>query len=254
VFVWARVVRDSCAQVLPFSALGGFVLGARALTLHGVSWAEAAATTMVDVTAEFMAELIFALVGLAILAAYQPKTGLVLPVVAGVSVALAAIAGFVWVQRGASGLVAPLARRIMGERLPGMSGRLRGIPAELDRIYGRPGRIALSVTVHLTGWVGTGLSDWVAYRLIGVPISFPAAVAIAALLHAALTATFLVPGGAGVQELAYAALGTAFGAPPQISLAVSLLRRGRDLLIGVPVLLAWQGIEVRRLRERGVEG
>src|SRR3981081_3687118 len=37
VFVWARMVRDAAAEVLPFSQLGGIVLGARAAILHGVS-------------------------------------------------------------------------------------------------------------------------------------------------------------------------------------------------------------------------
>src|SRR6267143_2527617 len=37
VFVWARMVRDSAAEVLPFSQIGGMVFGARAAILHGVS-------------------------------------------------------------------------------------------------------------------------------------------------------------------------------------------------------------------------
>ena len=37
VFVRARMVRDSAAEVLPFSQLGGIVLGARAAILQGVS-------------------------------------------------------------------------------------------------------------------------------------------------------------------------------------------------------------------------
>ena len=36
--------------------------------------------------------------------------------------------------------------------------------------------------------------------------------------------------------------------PPDIALGMSLLRRAKDLAIGVPVLLVWQFLEVRRLR------
>ncbi|MFZ0016737.1 MAG: hypothetical protein WAL10_05320, partial [Acetobacteraceae bacterium] len=53
VFVWGRMVRDASANCLPFSQVGGFVFGARAATLHGVSWSLATASTVVDVTAEF---------------------------------------------------------------------------------------------------------------------------------------------------------------------------------------------------------
>ncbi|HLB96239.1 MAG TPA: TIGR00374 family protein, partial [Acetobacteraceae bacterium] len=56
-FVWGRMVRDAASNCLPFSQLGGFVFGARAVTLHGISWSLATASTVVDLTAEFLAEL-----------------------------------------------------------------------------------------------------------------------------------------------------------------------------------------------------
>jgi hypothetical protein len=36
--------------------------------------------------------------------------------------------------------------------------------------------------------------------------------------------------------------------PPELSLGVSLVRRARDVVVGVPILLLWQYLEVRRLR------
>jgi hypothetical protein len=59
---------------------------------------------------------------------------------------------------------------------------------------------------------------------------------------------FLVPVNAGVQEAGYAGLGAIFGVPPELSLGVSLVRRARDLAVGVPILLVWQLLEMRRLR------
>src|ERR1700753_230779 len=49
-FVWGRMVRDSAAVCLPFSPVGGFAIGARAMTLHGVSWPVAAISTRVAPT------------------------------------------------------------------------------------------------------------------------------------------------------------------------------------------------------------
>src|SRR5579863_3092223 len=49
-FVWARLARDSAAEILPLSQVGGYVIGARALVLHNVGAAIAVATTVVDVT------------------------------------------------------------------------------------------------------------------------------------------------------------------------------------------------------------
>ena len=81
-----------------------------------------------------------------------------------------------------------------------------------------------------------------------MPLSFTTAIAIEAMLHAIMAMAFFVPGRVGIQEAAYTLLGTIFGIPPEIALSLSLLRRARDFVIAVPVLLVWQGIEVRRLR------
>ena len=49
-----------------------------------------------------------------------------------------------------------------------------------------------------------------------------------------------------MQEGAYVVACGAFGAPPAVALAASLLRRGRDIAIAVPALLSWQIVEGRR--------
>jgi hypothetical protein len=86
-----------------------------------------------------------------------------------------------------------------------------------------------------------------------VKIDFDDALAIEALLSAAAAVAFLVPVNAGVQEAGYAGLGAIFNIPPELSLGVSLVRRARDIAVGVPILLLWQFIEMRRLRGRRPE-
>ena len=41
--VWGRMVRDAATTCLPFSPVGGYVTGARAVTVLGVPWPTAAA-------------------------------------------------------------------------------------------------------------------------------------------------------------------------------------------------------------------
>src|SRR6202030_3867579 len=74
VFIWARMVRDSAAEVLPFSQLGGIVLGARAAILHGVSTSLAFASMIVDVTTEMLAQIAYVALGVVILSARVPRT------------------------------------------------------------------------------------------------------------------------------------------------------------------------------------
>jgi uncharacterized membrane protein YbhN (UPF0104 family) len=115
-------------------------------------------------------------------------------------------------------------------------------------MYGDSGRLALGAALHLLGWIGKGVGNWIAFWLLGSNVGLMEALAIEGLLHVMLAAAVLVPGYAGVQEAGYVGLGALFGVPPEVSLGVSLIRRARDLAIGVPILLIWQIFEMRRLR------
>jgi glycosyltransferase 2 family protein len=248
VMIWGRMVRDASANCLPFSQIGGFVFGARAVTLHGVEWHTAAASTAVDVTAEFLAQIAFACIGLGIVLARAPKSGLAVPIEVGIGLAVLACFGFVWAQKGAAPLFARIGSRIAGRWFANAKDRVEVFQAELGLIYGHTGRLALSFMLHLIGWLCTGVAGWIAYRALGVPIDFDDALAIEALLSAIAAMAFLVPVNAGVQEAGYAGLGTIFGVSPELSLGVSLVRRARDIVVGVPILLVWQFVEMRRLR------
>ena len=71
-FIWGRAVRDAAAEVLPFSQVGGFVIGARAVILRGVDPPLASASMIVDVTVEMVAQIVFVLIGIAILLVRVP--------------------------------------------------------------------------------------------------------------------------------------------------------------------------------------
>lgn len=250
VFVWGRMVRDAAAACLPFSQLGGFVLGARAVMLHGVSPPVATISTVVDLTSEFVAEILFLVVGLVILLVHGHDMRMTTPIEAGVGAGL--IAGLIAIrmQRRVAPLFVRLGRRILGQWLVAGEDRQTVSEAELAATFSHTGRIAAGTLLHLAGWFGKGASGWIGYRLLGANIDLSGALAIEALLHAILAIAILVPGNAGVQEASYAGVGALFGVTPELSIAASLLRRARDLALGVPILLAWQLVEVRRLRQR----
>lgn len=248
VFFWGRMVRDSATTCLPFSPLGGFVLGARSITLFGVSWPLATASLVVDVTAEVLAQMVFALIGLCILIAHDPYSPVAQPIAIGLGIAVAATAGFIWAQQGAGTIFDKLGRRIAGHWFDDAQERVAVLQGEIGLIYGRALRLAFGSFIHLLGWIGTAIGTWIGFNLLGVDLDLDDAIAIEALLHAVLAVAFVVPGYAGVQEAAYAGIGMLFGVPPDIALGMSLLRRAKDLAIGVPVLLVWQLLEVRRLR------
>lgn len=246
VFIWARMVRDSAAEVLPFSQFGGMALGARAAILHGVSQAVAFGSMIVDVTTEMLAQVAYIALGVAMLSARAPHTASAqsLTTVFAIGLALAAIAGglFVALQRYGHWMTAKLAGRL----LPGAAAAASAVPTALDEIYRSPARIGCSATLHFAAWLLSAIGTWIAFRLIGVHVDVAAVIAIESLVYAIRSAAFIVPNALGVQEGAYAILAPLFGVGPEFGLAVSLLKRARDIAIGIPVLLIWQAVEGQR--------
>jgi putative membrane protein len=250
VFIWSRVVRDSAGELLPFSQLGGFVIGARAAVERGVSPTTAFSTTVVDVTTELIAQLGFTGLGLGLLVLrVGPRPdghALVGAALAGLALTAAGAAGFIAVQRRGGGLI----EGMIGRFLPGAAAETGRVVRAIDELYHHPFRIAAGVAVHLLAWVASAVGIWLALRVAGVPIDLTSILAIESLVGAVRSAAFVAPMGIGVQEASYALLGPLFGLGAELSLAVSLLKRSRDLVIGVPALLLWQGLEGVRLVKR----
>jgi putative membrane protein len=246
VFIWARMVRDAAAEVLPFSQLGGIVLGARAAILHGVSTPLALASMLVDVTTEMMAQIAYIALGVVLLSARAPRTSVALSLTTAfvIGLVLAALAGalFLALQRYGHRMTGKLVARL----LPGAVAPSAAVAARLDAIYRAPTRVGLSAALHLAGWIASAIGAWIAFRLIGARVDLAAVMAIESLVYATRSAAAFIPNALGVQEAAYAVLAPLFGVGAEFGLAVSLLKRARDIAVGVPILLIWQAVEGRR--------
>src|SRR5438477_4081386 len=161
VFVWARMVRDAAAEVLPFSQVGGIVLGARAAILHGVSTPLAFASMIVDVTTEMMAQTAYIALGVVLLSARAPRTPLAVSLTTAcvIGLALAALAGglFLALQRYGHRIAGGLVARL----LPGAVAPTASVAARLDAIYRAPARRGLSAALHLAGWIASAIGAWI---------------------------------------------------------------------------------------------
>jgi putative membrane protein len=245
-FAWGRLIRDSASEALPLSQLGGFVLGARAVTLAGLSSSFAAASTVVDVTAELVAQLCYTAIGLVIFQILRPHNAYALPALAGLGVMTCLAAAFIAVQARGAGLVERVGRRLAAQFLGARLGQSAAVQADIQLLHARRKPALASVLVHLACWLLSGCETWLTLRLIAVPLSLAEALAIDSMLYGVRSAAFMVPNALGVQEGSLVLLGGLFGVGPDAALAVSLIKRGRDLLIGIPSLLLWQVLEGRR--------
>jgi len=250
VFIWGRWTRDAGAEVLPLSQMGGLLLGARAVTIAGVPGAVATASTIVDLTLEFFAKLAYTALGLFLLFHLQPASAVALPITAGMVVAALIAITFVIVQRHGFDLFDRFARALGRGWADRTAAGAAAVHIELGHIHRRRAGLWSGFFLHLACWVAGALEVWIALRLAGRPLDFAVVLVIESLLYAIRTVAFAIPNAVGVQEGAYILLGGAFGLTPEMGLALSLLKRARDLGIGLPALGVWQVLEGGRLWRR----
>ena len=244
-FYMGRLVRDSIAEISPFSPVGGMVAAARLMILRGMSPAHAAASVAADATTEAMAQVAFLAFGLAIgftqfrhMEGSGPLTQAMLAVLV---LAVPGIALLIVLQKRGAGFAERIAARFFPEMKEGVSFR-----AAVEEIYDSPLRLALSASLHLVSWMGAGVATWIAFRLVGGQVTLLNAVALEALLSTLRSIAAPVPAAIGVQEWGYAMLAPLFGLPAEMGVAVSLLKRAREIVLGVPALIYWQSVEGRK--------
>jgi putative membrane protein len=244
-YVWGRLVRDAAGQALPFSQVGAVVLGGRALSLEGVSGDFATASTITDLAVEFTGEVVFVALGAGLLAWLRPHDALGRPVLLVIGALVAMAAALVAAQLRGAALIERILRRLV-RRDPADGSTLPVAEAFLE-IRRRPLAVAIAWALHLAGWLLGGVQTWLTLRLLGASIGLPGALVLDSLTAGAKAVAFLVPGSLGVQEGALVLLGQAFGIASPTALALSLIRRGRDLAVALPVLAIWQARRGERI-------
>ena len=255
--VWAMWIGSSVNFLLPVATIGGEFVKARVLTLRSVRGVDAAASVLLDKTVQAVSVLLWALIGITILVVVAPDEPMVAAALAGSALLMLGIAGFVLVQyAGAFGMFArPAARMFSSGRWQSLIESAADFDAVIRDLYRRPGVIVTSTCLRLAKRVVMAGEVWLVAWLIGYPIGLEEAVMLNSLAVALRSVAFVVPGGFGVQEGGYVAVGALLGLPPDVMLAVSLATRLGDLIEGLPGLLAWQftegGAYWRRRRQAG---
>jgi putative membrane protein len=243
-FLWARLVRDAGSEMLPLSQIGGFLLGARAVIGRGYPAAAAGAAMFVDATVEFAAQIAYILFGLALSIWLLPSP----PVLALPAIAFAVIATIIALiaMRRRGGKLRRQVSLWLARAWPAIAAaRVVEVQAEIGRIYRRKHALWPSFLLHLTAWFLSGAEAWLALRFMGAALEPVVVLAIESMVYAARSVGFLVPSAIGIQEGAYIVAGAAFGLPADLAVGLSLLKRARDLVLGIPALVSWQLVEGR---------
>jgi putative membrane protein len=242
-FFLARLVREAIAEISPFSPVGGLLAAARLVMLYGMDASYAAASVATDMTTEAMAQVPFLAFGVTLAVGHMQhfSGGLMTAMLASLLLAVPGIVLLIVLQKRGAGLAQRAARRF----LPGLK-EGSGFQDAIHRLYDSPSRLAASASLHLLAWIASGFLTFLAFRLVGGDVTLLNALALEALLCTLRSVAAFVPAAIGVQEAGYAMLAPLFGLPAEMGLAVSLLKRAREIVLGVPALIYWQGVEGRK--------
>jgi putative membrane protein len=242
----ARWIGESVNTLLPVAQVGGEIARGRlVMRWPGASGAAlpllvVVATIIVDMTLNLTGQFALALAGA--WHVWRVADRSVPELAVACSAALLPLALLAFAQQPA---VLTRVHRGFGR----LSGKARDPASAADlsmavrAVYARAPRLVEALSLHLAAAFARALEVWIVLWLMRAPVGVMDAVMIEGLSGALRTAAFLLPAGLGVQEGALLVLCGWIGVPPSQALALALIKRAREILVGGAGLLAWLALE-----------
>ena len=214
-----RWIAESVNNMAPVAQVGGEVV--RATLLRGRLGALAPA--VLSVSADFIATAAslapIALLGIFLL---SPPHGVMLS-----CTILLAWLGFIGLLRNWHAL---------SDWVHAHLARVRARLEDLDRR-----QFARAWMWHVSAWLCGAGEIYLGLWLLGHPVTATEALAIECVLQTSRAVVFMGPAGIGIQEGAIVALSAWAGVPHAVGLGLALLKRAREVSLGISGLLAWGG-------------
>jgi len=245
-FVTLRWIREGVNALLPVAHLGGGVVAARLLHRRGFRLVSAVAGSVGDITMEVLTQILFTLIGLGLLALLVGESGIPSYVLGAAAVALLGAAALVAGQWfGMTGLLERWIMQLSGRFGWTSPGEIAGLDASIRALYRAPGPMAQACFNHSVSWLLGGIEVCLALHLLGHSVGFAEGMVIESLGQASRAAGFAVPGAIGVAEGGLVLICHLFGLAPEVAIALGLMKRLREVALGVPALITWHLLERR---------
>jgi putative membrane protein len=255
--LWVASVREAINRLLPAAGVGGELAGVRLARLRIPDTAGVTASVIVEVLITIAVLYLFCGLGVVLMAHVAAGMGQVWVIGASLLLSLPLPLLAWWLLRGGQAFrrLEALALRLSGDRIVaglGLDGA--ALDAAAARLFERRVLLLRALGWQLLSYFAGSFETWYALRLLGHPVDLPTTLAIEALTQAARHAGFMVPAGLGVQEAATVLFGHFAGVGGDVSLSLALVKRMRELLIGIPALVSWQWFEAGRWRRENIKG
>lgn len=243
VLLATAAVREAVNRLLPVAGVGGEVVGIRIVSRRGLPGAPVAASVVTEIVIAVGSVLLYAALGLVLLAAQRRDSAVLPPLLTGVLIALPVwLATFWLISNGrAASWLARFAARLFGggDATPNWLASMQDLESELAALTRRRWRLGVAALLQLAGMVAGASEVWLALRLLGHPVSITAAVTIESLVLFVRNVAFAIPGALGAQEAAILLVAGALGLDQGVAAGLALAKRMREVLFGVPALIGW---------------
>jgi putative membrane protein len=241
VLSWARWVGEAINTLLPVAQVGGNVVRAKIVNRYGISATRAGAIAVVDLTNGLTTQCVFALFGASLLLIQGGEKTNVAVLVTGLLIGVFVLSMFYITQR--LGLFTYVARvlQTLSRRKEFMSfvGGAKSLDQKINDIYKKNHEILISSFWRLLAWVTRTGETWLALYFLGFPVNVQDALIIESLSSAVRVSAFFIPGALGVQEGGILIICSFLGVNSEIAIALALVKRVRELLVGIPGLVSW---------------
>lgn len=238
-------VREAVNRLLPVANVGGEIVGIRMLCrVQPVVPAAVAASVVTEVLLTIISQLLFAAAGVLLLLHLSGRGAIAAQLLTGLALSVPLIAAlYLLIHKGSvferilRGVEATLD---LPSQLRGLLDQAIALDAHLRSLLGERAALLATIGWQLAGFVAGALETWLALRWLEHPVGFGTAVALESLTQAIRHFIFVVPAGLGVQEAGLVGFGYLLGLGNDASIALSLAKRMREILFGVPALAYWQ--------------
>lgn len=243
-FIMLRWIREGVNNLLPVAQVGGEFAVVRLLRRRGIPLVRATAGTVCDLTMEMLTQILFTITGLLLLLHLIGRNHVTDEVVSGIGIAVlvgVAFLGSQWfglarlIETGLMKLAAQFGWQGMGE--------IQGLHETLLGLYKSPRQLALAAFHQSVSWLLGAVEVCLALHFLGHDQGLGVGLVIESLGQAVKAVGFVVPGALGVSEGGFVVIGSLFGLPPAVSIALALIKRLREIVLGLPALGAWQWLD-----------
>ena len=177
------------------------------------------------------------------------RQGFVRPTLIGAVIGVLAIIGFYFVQRlGMFRFIGKIISWLANaEDWHSLVHSGHTLDEAIRRLYARRRGVITCCAATATSLILGSGEIWIALYALDLRATLVNAVILQSMVLTIRAVVFPVPGALGVQEGGYVLVGNLLGIPGDAAFALSLIARVRELILGIPGLVAWQLIEARRV-------